>query len=68
MKNKKEEKEMENEDVIIEVVPESFSEKGLKEAKKQKQILDYLGSNCKNDDLLQSIIDDVVKEKLEEKK
>lgn len=60
MANKEKVVEKATEKEIVEIMPDDFSEKGIKQAIKEKKMLDYLDSEGKEAKLLNEIVDEEI--------
>lgn len=60
MANKEKVVEKATEKEIVEIMPDDFSEKGIKQAIKEKKMLDYLDSEGKEGNLLNEIVDEEI--------
>lgn len=64
MANKEKVVEKATEKEIVEIMPDDFSEKGIKQAIKEKKMIDYLDSEGKKEKLLDEVVDEELDEEM----
>lgn len=64
MANKEKVVEKATEKEIVEIMPDDFSEKGIKQAITDKKMIDYLDSEGKEGKLLDEVVDEALEEEM----